>query len=151
MGVNLLLYLILFLFFNVSSKESHSNLNLYANDAESDNISPIKYGKNREEKDILYLDLIDGNNKITSNQAIKANKREFESSPENITQKYKSFELSFSPSKYEKLYNTALTIGIISCILGFILSIALFCYFCEERGSSELCNIIKAVYFCKRK
>lgn len=151
MGVNLLLYLILFLFFNVSSKESQSNLNLYDNDGESDNISPIKYGKNREEKDILYLDLSDGNNKTTSNQSIKTNKREFESSPENTTQKYKSIYLSFSSSKYEKLYSTALTIGIISCILGFILSIAILSYFCEERGSSELCNIIKAVYFCKRK
>ena len=149
MGVNLLLYLILFL--NISSKESQSNLNLYDNDGESDNISPINYVKNREEKDVLYLDLSDANNKITSNQAIKANQREFESSPENTTQKYKSFGLSFSSSKYENLYSAALIIGIISCILGFIFSCAICSFSCDKKGSKEMCNIIKAVYCCKRK
>lgn len=152
MRFNLLLVLNLFLFFQISSKESQSNANLYANVKENDISLPLKYDENEDGKNILNLEISDINNKNIINQINKEYKREFATNSKNMSQNYKSFSLSTSSLSF--------WVFLLGSMVGFVGIIIIFSSICicvkseSDRNTlppGELWTIFKAVYFCKRQ
>lgn len=151
MRFNLLLVLNLFLFFQISSKESQSNANLYANVKENDISLPLKYDENEDGKNILNLEISDINNKNIINQINKEYKREFATNSKNMSQNYKSFSLATSSLSF--------WVFLLGSMVGFVGIIIIFSSICicvkseSDRNTlppGELWTIFKAVYFCKR-
>lgn len=154
----LLLVLNIFLFFQISSKESQSKPNLYANVKENDISLPLKYDENEDGKNILNLKISDINNKNIINQINKGYKREFATNSKNMSENYKSF--SSSSNNEERYSSLSFWAALLGSMVGFAGIITIFGSICicvkseSDRNTlppGELWTIFKAVYFCKRK